>query len=257
MKSSLKHRWHGIFLSLFWLSMIITCLMAANFLAFSEIWEVGGPLLLFLGLLTVLNEPFDWASLGLTRALLRRGLEVGGWWPYLLAVADAALAALIVAVLALTMVIGVQAFDALAQHGGGKAIVPLDVLFDGITVHPTDPEYWWVYALLLTTILPSMINLMIGGASLLRGVPGLPQLILRFLPIGKAVPDFDRTWIALVLTLQIVVGAALGIAAQVLLIVVVMGYVMPWLGLGLLDMAHDVAAFNLSARIGQLFSGSL
>ena len=41
------------------------------------------------GLLTLLNAPFDWASLGLTRALLRRGLELGGWWPYLLALVDA------------------------------------------------------------------------------------------------------------------------------------------------------------------------
>jgi hypothetical protein len=235
--------------------MIITCLIAAHFPALFE--EVSEPLLLFLGLLTLLNAPFDWASLGLTRALLRRGLELGGWWPYLLAIADAALAAFIVAALALTMVIGVQAFDALAQHGGGKAILPLDALFDGIAVHPADPEYWWVYALLLTTVLPSLINLMIGGASLLRGVPGLPRVILRKLPIGKAVPNFDRTWIALVLTLQIVMGAALGVAAQVLLIVGIIGYVMPWLGLGLLDMARDVAAFNLPARIGLLFSGSL
>ena len=30
------------------------------------------------------------------------------------------------------MVIGVQAFDALAQHGGGEAILPLDALFKGI-----------------------------------------------------------------------------------------------------------------------------
>jgi hypothetical protein len=43
--------------------------------------------------------------------------------------------------------------------------------------------------------------------------------------------------IALVLTLQIVVGAALG--------------------LGLLDVARDVTAFNLPARVGQLLGGSL
>jgi hypothetical protein len=126
-----------------------------------------------------------------------------------------------------------------------------------MTGWPWYSEYWWVYALLLTTVLPSMINLMIGGASLLRGVPGLPRLILRKLPAGKAVPDFDRTWIALLLTLQIVAGAILGIAAQVILIVSIVGYVIPWLGLGLLDMAREVAAFNLPARIGQLFSGSL
>ena len=39
-------------------------------------WQITGPLVLFLGLLSLLNAPFDWASLGLTRALLRRGLEL-------------------------------------------------------------------------------------------------------------------------------------------------------------------------------------
>jgi hypothetical protein len=58
------------------------------------------------------------------------------------------------------------------------------------------------------------------------------------------------------LTLQIAAGAILGGAAQALLVVVVViGYVMPWLGLGLLDLARDVAAFNLPLRIGQLLAG--
>jgi hypothetical protein len=39
--------------------------------------------------------------------------------------------------------------------------------------------------------------------------------------------------------------------------VVIIGYLMPWLGLGLLDMASDVAAFNLPARVWQLFGVSL
>lgn len=140
----------------------------------------------------MLNAPFDWASLGLTRALLRRVLELAGWWPYVLALVDALLAAVIVAVLAVAMVIGVQAYDGLAVHGGGAPVLPLDKLFNGIAAHLTAPEYWWIYALLLSTMIPSLINLMIGGASLLRGVPGLPSLLLRFMPAGKAVPVFDR-----------------------------------------------------------------
>jgi hypothetical protein len=42
----------------------------------------------------------------------------------------------------------------------------------------------------------------------------------------------------------------LGIAAQGLLVIVIIGYIMPLLGLELLDMARDVAAFNLPARSG-------
>jgi hypothetical protein len=211
--------------------------------------------LLFLGLLTVLNAPFDWVSLGLTRALLRRGLELGGWWPYLLALADALLASAVIAFLALVMVIGVQAFDGLAERAGGAPVLPLPQFFGGIAAHPEAPEYWWVYALLLSSMIPSLINLVIGGASLMRGVPGLPSVLLPFMPAGKAVPAFDRSWIALVLTLQVAVGAALGVAAQALLAVGVIRYAMPWLGLNLLDMARAVAVFNLPLRTWQLFGG--
>jgi hypothetical protein len=113
-----KHRAHGIFLAVWLPIMILVCLGAAGLLSPLQKWDVMGPLLLFLGLLTLINAPFDWVSLGLTRALLRRGLELGGWWPYILAVVDAILAAGIIALLALTMVIVVQAFDQLAAHGG-------------------------------------------------------------------------------------------------------------------------------------------
>jgi putative oxidoreductase len=37
----------------------------------------------------------------------------------------------------------------------------------------------------------------------------------------------------------------------------IIGYVMPFFGLELLDIARDVAAFNLPARVGQLFGVSL
>jgi hypothetical protein len=38
-------------------------------------------------------------------------------------------------------------------------------------------------------MIPSLLNL---GASLLRGIPGLPALLLRFMPAAKAVPPLDR-----------------------------------------------------------------
>jgi hypothetical protein len=100
----------------------------------------------------------------------------------------------------MTMVIAVQSFDHLAEHGGGrdKRILPLTKLFDGIAANPVAPEYWWLYALLLSAVIPSLVNLMIGGASFVRGVPGVPALLLRSLPDGKGAAPFDRQWIALV-----------------------------------------------------------
>jgi hypothetical protein len=254
---AIAHRGQGVFFSVFIPAMMMTCLGAANLLSPLWTWEIFGPLVLFFGLLTLVNAPFNWASLGLTRALLRRGLELGGWWPYALALTDAGLAAVITAALALTMVVGVQAFDALAQHGGGRPVLPLDPVFTAIAANPAAPEYWWLYAVLLSTMIPSLVNLMIGGTSLMRGLPGLPSLLLRKVPARANVPKFDRAWIATVLTAQVATGAALGIAVQALLAIVIIDYVMPFFGLELLDMAREVAAFNLPARVGHLFGVSL
>jgi hypothetical protein len=125
------------------------------------------------------------------------------------------------------MVIAAQAFDELVRHGGGSPILPLDPLFEGISKNPGAPGYWWIYALLVATMIPSLLSLMIGGASLISGMPGLPSLLLRFMPEGKAVPAFDRTWLAITLTLQIFSGAILGIAAEAFLAVGPAIYVIP------------------------------
>ena len=49
----------------------------------------------------------------------------------------------------------------------------------------------------------------------------------------------------------------MGAVAQMLLVVVIIGYVMPFFGLELFDMSPDVAAFNLPARVGPLSGVSL
>ncbi len=53
----------------------------------------------------------------------------------------------------------------------------------------------------------------------------------RLMPASKAVPTFDRTWLALVLTCRVFAGAFLGIAAQFVLVIGVIFYVLPWMGL--------------------------
>jgi hypothetical protein len=237
--------------------MLVICLIAPLLLSRLAFWGITGPLLLFLGLLSLLNAPFDWTSLGLTRALMRRGLELGGWYPYALALLDAGIAAVIIVALTLTTVVGVQTFDAFAVGGRGAPVLPLEPLFNGIAADPTASEYWWIYALLLSTMIPSLVNLVIGGASFVRGLPGLSSLLLRKIPSRGNVLKWDRHWIATVLTAQVAAGAVLGIAAQIFLVWAILGHVMPFFGLELLGMARDVAAFDLPAQVGHLFGVSL
>ena len=83
--------WRGKFLIAFISFMFLLCLAAVRFLPAQSgtitpnFWHTtAGPALLFLGLLPLVNAPFDWLSLGLTRLLLRFGIEQGGPWPWVL-----------------------------------------------------------------------------------------------------------------------------------------------------------------------------
>lgn len=249
-QSSKNNSVYQIFLTTFFAITTAYCFVAPYWLSPDRTWNVAGPLLLFLGLLTLINAPFDWLSLGLTRALLRRGLELKGWWPLGLALLDAALAVLIVAALSIAMILGVQAFDGAAVLGGGKATLSVADILAGIGNPQTagEPEYWWVYALLLSTMIPSMINLAIGGMALMRGIPGLRRVLHRQLPEGTHVSKDERKWIALLLAFQDVFGVVLGIGAQALIFWLLFAYVLPSAGLGLLEMANDIAALDLPRR---------
>ena len=149
------------------------------------------------------------------------------------------------------MVIGVQAFDLAVTLGGTSAVLQSGALFDGITAHPGDPANWWLYALLLTTLIPSIANLLIGSASLTRGVPGISTLLLRYMPLGTAVPAFERAWIAAVLTAQWALGAALMLASFALLGWLV-AMLAPELGTWFLDYARWVADLDVPARAWSL-----
>jgi hypothetical protein len=239
-----RNMWQARFLVLFLLVTVLACFTAALTLARQEIWLGTGPLLLFLGLMTLINAPFDWASLGLTRALLHRGVELRGWWPYWFALIDAILALVIAVFLAGTMVIGIQAFNLAATYGGCAPVLPLGPLFDGIAEHPGDPVNWWVYALLLSTLIPSLINLVMASASLTRGVPGVSTLLLRSMPEGAAVLTWDRAWIAAVLTAQWAVGGILMLTAFAVLGWLV-AMLVPEVRTPFLDYARAVATLDL------------
>ena len=118
--------------------------------------------------------------------------------------------------------------------------------------------------MLLSTMIPSLVNLTIGGASLLRGAPWVTALALRNMPERRAPAPQSAalrhrssgTWMTLLLTLKVFLGGLLGFAAQGFLVYVVIGVVLPWFGADLLDLARGVATLDLPGRLLIWFTGA-
>jgi hypothetical protein len=117
----------GVFLSLFFPFLTMTALACPWLTSRSALWGGLGILLLIFGLLTLVNVPFDWFAIGLTRALLRRGLAPGGTGPFFYAIVDAIVAPPVIALLAFVTVFAVQTFDDIAalRAGPSARILPL------------------------------------------------------------------------------------------------------------------------------------
>jgi len=65
-------------------------------------------------------------------------------------------------------------------------ILPLGVLFGRIEKYCSAPEYGFVHLMLLSTMIPSLANLVIGAMSWFRGLPPVNNLLLRSRPERQA-----------------------------------------------------------------------
>lgn len=231
--------WQGSYNLGFTVVMTLATLLLAAATWSAPRGDRSDAVLMFFGILTLANAPFDWLSLGLTRGLLRCGLQRGGGWPAGLALLDALLATLLLIPLCAVMVLAVQGFDALALHSGKPAVLPLAPFFDGLRATPSAPEFYWIWALLVTTLLPSLVNAVLGCASLLRGIPSLNRWVLAQMPEKRAAAEslvHHRLRVAGVLTAQWALGIPLGIAGLGLWVWGMCFELMPRLGLNLLEL---------------------
>ena len=118
-------------------------------------------------LVALVNMPFDWASLGLTRALLRRGCEADAlpFSPLWLGLLDFVLALVLLGLLAFTLVGALLVADALTWRGGHIVAVNVLSVLSRIRDNPGDPANWWVYFTLFSTLVPSVVNMVVGSIS--------------------------------------------------------------------------------------------
>ncbi len=138
---------------------------AFHFQPHSESVPVATALLLivFFALLPLANAPLDWLSLGLTRGLLHYGLAIGGTWRIAaVSLVDIVLAVALIFPLAAitTAVIGLANWSAVSAGGG--PVLPVVPMLDSLRNAPDDPKFYWIYLMLFSTLVPSLIHILCG-----------------------------------------------------------------------------------------------
>ena len=136
-------------------------------------------LFLFLGVFPLINALFDTVSYAVTLTLLRLGLR--GRWPFLNGVLDLVIAMGLFLLLGATLTLLITGMNTLA----GTPLFDLGALFAGIRKAPSD--YWWLYIMMFSTLLPTVAHMALAILSLQSLIP------LRFRrPVAdllKASPD--------------------------------------------------------------------
>ena len=120
-------------------------------------------LLLFWLVLPLVNAPLDWLSLGVTRGLLQavRTGHHGGWfalgWGLLDLLFALAFLFLITAVLVLA--------TALGNVVSGETLVDVAAICHALGDEKGLVNYWWVYFMLLSTLVPTLLHFALAGGA--------------------------------------------------------------------------------------------
>jgi hypothetical protein len=144
---------------------------------------------------------------------------------------------MLVAVMAASLLF-LNAMNSASLAGGGKTVLDIDGLIQDLRTDPGNPALWWIYVTVFSTFVPSLVNLMLGGLAVMRGIPGLPRVIVRnMLPENPARLTVVRRALASAgVTFQIGVAFSGALVVGFLVIGIVLkglGYI----GLGLVDIA--------------------
>jgi hypothetical protein len=222
----------GAFLLLASLLFLVFGYYGLNFLSYKSYLI----LILFWLLLPLVNAPIDWLSLGVTRGLLQ-AVRIGRHSSRMalgFALADLVLA-LAFLFLITAVLVGVTA---LGNSVSGKTLVDIGGILQDVRCEPSKVDHWWIYFMLLSTLVPTLIHFALaGGAATLW----IPRLVRLWLADGLE-RDQHKTFLAwLYLTFMPVLGFVVVPGALLYFLWWLVTTHDAWLGTYLLDWADMLA----------------
>jgi len=123
----------------------------------------------FCCLLPLVNAPLDWLSLGVTRGLLQsvRTGHHGGKLAVAWGLLDLFLALIFLFIISAVMVLMIS----FAGVVTGAPLMDLPALFAALRNNPTDASHWWVYFMLLSTLVPTLFHFALAGGATTLWLP--------------------------------------------------------------------------------------
>ncbi len=146
---------------------LLICLVALVTVSWETIPDEARAIFLCLGVLPLVNALFDVLSYAVTLTLMRLGLRAK--LPLLYGLYDFAAALLLFLALGATLTAVIAGMNRMA----GVQILDLGALFAGLH---TDPHaYWWLYAMVFSTILPTALHACLSLLGAQGLVPEAPR----------------------------------------------------------------------------------
>lgn len=152
---------------------------------FSKNSEGAAAFVLFLAVLPALNAVLDWVSLGVSRKLLGKLAGPGGHSPLWLAI-DLALAVAFFFLVSWIAIAGLGAAERLHALGGASPVIDVSAILDGVRTNPASSDYAWIYLMIATTLLPTLVHAYFAlGALSMGGSPGEREELIRLFEAGR------------------------------------------------------------------------
>lgn len=219
--------------NLYWILYSILFLGIAFYILFLGIDSTFSLVMLFLMVLPLVNVQMDWLSTGVTRGLLQairtghHGIKSTLAW----LMADI--------LLALVFFMGISSIISIAL--ASSKMVDLSMIFRSLRCTPNAVENYWVYFLIFSTLVPTLIHFSIaGGAATLWAPQHLRHKIAKNLEKNHI--KLSGAWVYLTLT------PFLGFVITPILLLGALYWLLTNhgsnLGISLLDMIHQLILFT-------------
>jgi hypothetical protein len=167
--------------------------------------------IVFLGLFPLVNAILDFVSYGLTRFCLKRSANNAGFSSLAWSGLDFILALVLLIILSIALCAVIQIVNLLL----GSTMIDLKMMF--MDMKRSSQDYWWLYATLLSTLLPTLLHFTIAAFSFITLIP--KQCWHKVAELAdNSDDDFFNRWFAafgcsLGITFSLVAPIALFIAA--------------------------------------------